>query len=468
MNRRALPSQVQHGIDTNQCSPDTPVLRSIVLAVLSFALRIFFSRIEVEGGTRLPSDRAMLFVLNHPNGLVDPLVLLCFAPRRVSFLAKEPLFRLPVIGAIVRALDALPVYRTMDNADPRKNAETFAQARTILARGGAIGMFPEGTTHSDSRLRPLKTGAARIALGAAAGEDAKPMAIVPAGLYYTNKGTFRSKALLVFGAPIDVPALPSAADPPREAVNALSKRIREGLLDVTVNAADDEALAWVARAQRIFSAPQDGTGALASEFALRRRFVEGFEAYGRIMPARLLALEQRIAAYEQETARFGVVPDRIPLEAEDTERVARQEGILSLLAGPAALGALVHWPLYRFIGWVSNRFVAPRDSTVVSTVKLCASMVAYPLLWLAVSLATGGHLGATAALGVLLLCPVCAWSAVLFEERWIRLCEVAAPLALRRRDAAEFERLRQERLSIRAEIERMYETLEGTRPGLNR
>lgn len=438
------------------------MIRTIIRAVLSFALRLFFSRIEVEGGDALPADRAVIFVLNHPNGLVDPLFLLCLSPRRVSFLAKEPLFRTPLIGPILRALDCLPVYRRVDQADPRKNAETFTRARDLLERGGAIAIFPEGTTHSDSKLRPLKTGAARIALGAAAHAQGRPISIIPAGLYYTNKGTFRSKALLVFGSPIDVPVIGGADEPPRAAVTALSEQIRDGLMAVTVNADNDEALAWVMRAQRVFTEPDDGEGALTAEFTLRRRFVEGYAAFERAAPERLRALEQRVEAYEREAAQVGVVPDRIPLGVERVPSTASQGVVLGLMAVPAAFGVLLNGPVYHAIGYISNRIVAPRDSTVVSTVKLCASLLVYPVLWSGVTLwalAAGGGQAALLSAG---LCPLCAWCAVQFEERWNRLSEIRAPVILHRADAARFERLRTERTAIHTEIIRVGEHLEGS------
>jgi 1-acyl-sn-glycerol-3-phosphate acyltransferase len=79
-----------------------------------------------------------MFTPNHPSGLVDPLFLFCLAPRRTSFLAKAPLFRTPVLGALVRAVECLPVYRQQDAADTSKNKETFDAARANLARGGTI------------------------------------------------------------------------------------------------------------------------------------------------------------------------------------------------------------------------------------------------------------------------------------------------------------------------------------------
>src|SRR5467141_1031057 len=227
--------------------------RATLRALLRFLLRIFFRRVEVTGIDRVPAHGPVVFVLNHPNGLIDPAFMLCLAPRRVSFLAKAPLFRMPVIGSVCRAFQAIPVYRRQDpggSTEMARNAETFDAARRVLLSGGAIALFPEGTSHSDPKLRPLKTGAARIALGAAAALPAvAPLSVVPAGLYYRAKQTFRTAALLHFGEPFAVERLPlpPGAEPPAEAVVALTSRLERALHEVTLQAEEETALALVAR-----------------------------------------------------------------------------------------------------------------------------------------------------------------------------------------------------------------------------
>src|SRR5439155_22578870 len=91
------------------------MIRQVIKTVLRVALRVYFRRIEVAGLENVPRDSPVIFVLNHPNALVDPAFLLCLAPRRVAFIAKAPLFRMPVIGSLVRALDSLPAYRPQDS-----------------------------------------------------------------------------------------------------------------------------------------------------------------------------------------------------------------------------------------------------------------------------------------------------------------------------------------------------------------
>src|SRR5204863_123545 len=208
-----------------------------------------------------PRSGPVIFVLNHPSGLIDPAFLLCLAPRRISLLAKAPLFRMPVIGFFCRAFEAIPVHRRQDaGSDPSQNRETFDTARGVLARGGAIAIFPEGASHADPKLRPRKAGAARIAFGAARGlSESAPLRVVPAGLYYRAKHIFRSAALLYFGEPFAVApvALEPGEAPPAGPVRELTARIEQALAAVTLQAEQAEAHALVDRAQRTVSAQDD-------------------------------------------------------------------------------------------------------------------------------------------------------------------------------------------------------------------
>ncbi|MGH9311985.1 MAG: 1-acyl-sn-glycerol-3-phosphate acyltransferase, partial [Vicinamibacterales bacterium] len=105
-----------------------------------------FYRVATRGAP--PSSGAVLLVANHPNALLDPAVVWATSGRDVRFLAKEPLFRMPVIGRMLRAGGAIPVYRAIDAADTSKNAAMFAAVGDALAAGDAVCIFPEGTSHS--------------------------------------------------------------------------------------------------------------------------------------------------------------------------------------------------------------------------------------------------------------------------------------------------------------------------------
>src|SRR6476620_165467 len=199
------------------------VARQIIHAIISIALRLFFRRIEVVNVERVPKKGALLFVLNHPNGLVDPALVFVSLPRRISFLAKSTLFDNPIGAFVLRTFEILPVYRRIDEgAKLESNFATFDNCFELLRRGRCIAIFPEGISHDEPQLQKMKTGAARIALGAISdpSEPASGLKIVPVGLYYTSKTSFRSEALIPYGELFDVEPieLDASGEPPRDAV----------------------------------------------------------------------------------------------------------------------------------------------------------------------------------------------------------------------------------------------------------
>lgn len=438
-------------------------MRRVITSVLRFALRVFFRRVEVVGVERVPRGGAALFVLNHPNGLVDPAFLLCHAPRRVSFLAKSTLFTMPVVGFFVRRMEAIPVYRKEDDgADVSRNRETFERSHALLKRGGTIAICPEGKSHSEPALQPLKTGAARIALGAASAGEALDMKVVPAGLYYPAKTSFRSGALLYFGEPMAVAAveLDARGEPPREAVRELSDRVAEALRALTLNADRHEALAVVARAERIFTSggEEGGEGwSLERELRRRRRFVEGYAFHREHSTRRLEVLEARIRQYEEELRQAGIEDPR-QLSTSTVSRYAGawallKRGLLFLLLSPLALaGAFLHYPAYTLAGLLATR-LAQSYEDVLSTFKIMAAMLLFPLTWVAAACAVYA-LGAgwRWALLALALAPVAGYAALRTREEFDRFVAGTRAVLFFVRERRFFKQLLDERKAIRKEI----------------
>ncbi|HCX31776.1 MAG TPA: hypothetical protein DHU55_18705, partial [Blastocatellia bacterium] len=368
--------------------------RRIIVAILRFAMRVYFRRVEVVGLENVPRKSPVIFVLNHPNALVDPAFLLCLAPRRVSFLAKAPLFRIPILSFFVRALDSLPVYRPQDEGeDVVRNREVFVAARKLLARGGTIGICPEGVSHDEPHLLPIKTGAARIALAAISTGEVADLSIVPAGLYYTSKTKFRSAVLLYFGDPISVSPveLEADGDPPRAAVRELSNNIECALRLVILDAEHKEALQTITRAERIFSSETDeeGNDSLADELQLQQRFIKAYTVLRERTPERLHKLEVRMSRFEEELTQAGVDPDDLSPPTSTLAVFRHLIGrvlIFLVLILPATLGAVVHYPAYRLGGFLATRF-SKNEEDVISTVKIISAMLLFPLTWLLAAVA---------------------------------------------------------------------------------
>ena len=167
-----------------------PLAHRLVRAWAGALLHGFY-RIEFHGPPLAP-DAPVLLIANHQNGLADGALLLLATERPLRVLVKYQLLGMPLLGWLFRALGALPVYRQKDGVDRSQNHAAFGAVHAALAARSAVALFPEGSSHSEPRLAELKTGVARLALGALAEHGAGlGLQIVPVGLWYPGAGRAR-------------------------------------------------------------------------------------------------------------------------------------------------------------------------------------------------------------------------------------------------------------------------------------
>jgi glycerol-3-phosphate O-acyltransferase / dihydroxyacetone phosphate acyltransferase len=446
------------------------LLETLLRWLAEALVRLYYPVRSVEGAERVPREGPVVFVLNHPNGLLDPLVLRVATGRPARFLAKSTLFSNPFGRLAMDAFGSIPVYRAHEAGarakDVSRNEESFARCRAELARGAALALFPEGTSHSDPQLRPLKTGAARIALSAQAElDDRAPhggpvgeasdagearVVIVPVGLYYERKALFRSRVLLVVGEPLQVaPLVAGYRDDPRATVDALTDDIRARLDEVVLQAETRELLAGIARVARWTAAGDTDGDDLAAQ---HRRARELLGAYGRLRardPARVEAIAAHARGYARALRHLGVRnPWALEIELIRPGRVAGAVAKLALALPLAIVGTLMGWIPYRLAGQVARRVTSDEDT--LGTVKLLGGALFMFVWWTAEAVAAGAWLGPGWALPVFALAAATGYIALLFEELvgdtaeavrylWFRAFhhDTARRLAQRRHDLAD-------------------------------
>ena len=447
-------------------------MRTLLTALCRLLLRIFFRRIEQIGVEQVPSgaQTPVLYVLNHPNALLDPLFIICLSPRPVTFLAKAPLFTTFMARSFVRAFECLPVYRKQDGGDPKQNRASIEASIVLLASGKALALFPEGISHSKPALVPLKTGAARIALSASAATAERqpaPVRIVPVGLCYADKTTFRSNATLIYGPPIETPvvALDARERPPEAAAEALTATIEGALREVSLQAQTHE-LAELARATaRVLSAAErdaeisDGSLPPLEQLELEQRLVDGYEHLHRDAPGRVAALVGRVRAFEAELERLGMPVDHpVALERRRALRWGLARALsLAALALPAALGILTHYLPYRGVDLLAHR-LAPGQTQdgdiedVLASMKMAGGLLLFPLAWIALAGGLALVHRWTSGLAALVLLPACGYAALRFVEILAELIDRArgAWRLVSERDLA--AHIARERKEIRAEV----------------
>lgn len=415
---------------------------------------LFFPVRALANAERLPKSGRLILVANHPNGLLDPLVLRIITGIPARFLAKSTLFSNAFWRFAMGSFGAIPVFRKQDageGADTRDgNERTFALCRQALADQQPMALFPEGVSHADAKIHPLKTGAARIALSADAQiGGVSQLLIVPVGLEYESRSTFRSRVLAVVGEAIDVQAYRAqyAADP-HAAVDALTDAIAARLQALVVQANTRAVLDGVARV-----AVWTGDPALRDDPGARHDRAQTLsDAFARLEqrdPGRAEEIVREVREYDRILRALGV-DDPWSLEVGRVRAATAMLSASRLLAMvPLALiGALLSWAPYRLVGVLAQRYTSNED--VLGTVKLLGGMIFVGLAWILEIALAWIFVGPLAAAVLVLLAPLSGYVALRFDEElalaltalrhgWIRQSRplLVARLADRRRALAD-------------------------------
>ncbi len=169
------------------------------------AANLVYRDIDVHLPAVAPSPGPMLAVSNHFGGLADGVLLVDSFPRMPRVVARDVIWNVPVVGRLASAAGMIPVHKAADGGRRASNDEMFASAYGGLAAGDLVLIFPEGVTQDVPHMAEVRTGAARIALGARE-SGVSGIRINPVGIHYENKAGFRSRALVNVGEALDLDA----------------------------------------------------------------------------------------------------------------------------------------------------------------------------------------------------------------------------------------------------------------------
>ncbi len=420
---------------------------------LRVVTRVFFRQIEIAGLEHVPTEGPVLFAGNHPNSLIDPILIITTCGRKVHFAAKDSLFKGRIMRAVLRGLGAVPVARKDDHdgkprtgpAGPERpaaersstNDAAFDAMFAVLGDGGAIGIFPEGISHDESQLAKLKTGAARLAIGGAA-KNQMPITIVPCGLTFIHPKRFRSRVLVQYGPPIVVPQ-GSTTDP--ETVHQITGDLDAAIRRLTINAPDWDTVRALDVVRRLYQ-PQEIS--IEDRVELSRRFNQYYASVA--TDPRVVAVMSRVRTYQQKLDELGLTDRELQRDLSKVEISARMLKHLFLVMFwlPLTLpGAPLHVPTVAFARIVGPRLTPRKD--VVATTKLVIGMllvllsyaIAVAVLWWKISWQW--------ALAAAIVLPISGWATLRVLDR-LRLVRRALGVLIRQlRFRREVRALRGER-----------------------
>jgi glycerol-3-phosphate O-acyltransferase / dihydroxyacetone phosphate acyltransferase len=426
--------------------------------VSSLAVRTFY-RLTVSGGT-VPEEGPVLLVANHPNSLMDPALVSAVAGRPVRFLAKAPLFTDPLVGFLVRGSGSLPVYRHSDGAgDVSKNEDTFRAVHAALAEGAAVAIFPEGMSHSEPSLAPLKTGAARIALGGAA-LLGRALPIVPVGLVFRRKETFRSEALAIVGEPVDWADLAARGVDDHDAVRELTARLEDALHAVTLNLERWEDAPLVEMAEAVFSAEIKTDPSAAARVARLKRTTDALARLRGERPGAWEALARDVHAHARLLRVLKMTPVEVKASASAAEAARwtfRQLTVLRSLLPVAAIGFVLYYVPYRLTGILEARAKPAQD--IRATYKALMGAALHIAWTIVLAVVAGVLFGWIAGVAALVVLPVVAFLTVIVVDMWRRASGEARRFFVRARRGEALLELRERQRALAQRLAEVWETV---------
>jgi len=345
-------------------------------------VRAFYRRVEVQGRENIPATGGVLLCANHANALADALIIQAILPRMIHPLARSGLFRNPMLRPFLSMIQAIPVYRRRDPTEgPDRNAEAFTRVFETFARGGVVLIFPEGQSHSDPKLRPFKTGAARMVLGATDADGTKP-ALIPVGLNFTNKGRFRSSVFVEIGAPVATQAFAGGAT--EENVRALTQHLETALTAVTINVDAQEDLDLLKRMERFFAMRHGKYRRrnLAQRFRAMKELADAYQRLRQHEPLIVASLARRLQEF-QDLCNYWHIRDYHLTVRYNTNVVARfvtRCALISFIALPFGLWGLINSGIpFALTTVLGNRFARSDDQ--YDTAKMVIGLVVFSLFW---------------------------------------------------------------------------------------
>jgi 1-acyl-sn-glycerol-3-phosphate acyltransferase len=422
--------------------------------------RLFY-RIDLSGA--VPSSGAILLLPNHPNSLLDPAIVWATAERDVRFLAKSTLFE-GAFAPVLKGAGAIPVYRRLDQGvDTSRNTETFEAVDRALADGDAVCIFPEGVSHSTGKLVPLRTGAARMALGAERRNIT--VQLVAVGLNFDRKTAFRSRVTVLYGRPFSVRDLVSDPADDQESVRKVTERIATEMRRLLVEADPDRDAALVTRVERLYTAAR-GKADPAERVARRRAIASGIERLRQTDEARFLELSLRLQRYDQRLGRFQLRDRHLDwdVSVQGAVRFALREAALGIVLIPLAIaGLVIFWVPYQLTGLLARRATSEKD--VAATAKVFVGAAVYAAWLILIVVAIWQLLGGRGAVLGMIGIPLLAVAGLVAIEREGHVLDTARSwLVLRRARSESRARLKRERSELALVLDEVYEWLSAETP----
>ncbi|GAA4235916.1 hypothetical protein GCM10022291_19000 [Postechiella marina] len=170
---------------------------------IKLGLFFYYKNIKVINAKYIPKDKPVLFLSNHQNALLDPLLIVTSCNLMPYFLTRAGVFKSDFVSKFLKGLQLLPVYRVRDGwSTIKNNKEIFETSGSLLHSGESLGVFPEGNHSLKRTVRPLSRGFTRVVFETLERFPETDLQIIPIGLNYKKPTCFGDSCTVIYGKPI--------------------------------------------------------------------------------------------------------------------------------------------------------------------------------------------------------------------------------------------------------------------------
>ena len=340
----------------------------LILKWLFFlAVRAYFRSIRIKGLENVPTTGPIVFVANHSSAFMDPIILAVHLKRRLFFLTRGESFNSKIVSFIYGRLNMIPIYRPeITPGLAHKNQQVFQKCFDHLKKGKTILIFPEGVSETERKLRKVKTGTARIVLGAEAQNEFKlNVRILPIGINYSNPHRFRSDVFVNFGKPISIKEYrASYNDNEKASVLRLTEKIKTELEKLLVLVKDEKMDTLITKIETLYrNKLRDDSLSIdkaTQDFYLSKEIVNALEYIQKEFPQKAINFELKISNYINRLKKYNLRDTQI---REHRIRIQIWNNILYFILGsPIFLyGYITNFIPFKVSEYLSKKILVRRD-----------------------------------------------------------------------------------------------------------
>lgn len=360
------------------------MLYAILKIIIRLATRIFYREVSIKNEHLIPTEKkkALLIVANHPNTFMDPILIGSILPQEVHFLANGGVFKTKFVSWILSQLNMIPIFRKQDkNGGSEQNQKTFEKCYEHLKSQKSILIFPEGTSAIERKIRPVKTGTARIGLGAETFNDFNTeVEILPIGLNYEAQNYFRSKVHIRIGETISIKDYKELLlQNEDKAIRTLTQDIQTSLEELTVVTENEQEDEMVKNIETIYKHEWESELSFVHEekdYILAKELTNAVDHFKNEDPDQIKLLQTKLNTYFEELAQNNIHDKNIH---SSTAHLVLDTLFLVVFSPIYLFGLLNNYVAYRFPAFLTYKIT--KDESYFAPIALSFGILSFGILY---------------------------------------------------------------------------------------